>query len=625
MEIYEEVPKELLGYVEDVLFNRRPDATDRLLEYSEQFKGQTKKGREEDLSWRENTFHERIKHALIKGIDKFIETDVEEARQHFDRCLQIIEGPMMDGMSVVGDLFGEGKMFLPQVVKSARVMKKAVAYLTPFMEKEKEESGEAHQSARGKVLLATVKGDVHDIGKNIVGVVLGCNNYEIIDLGVMVPSEKILETAIKESVDVIGLSGLITPSLDEMVHVAKEMQRMEMNLPLLIGGATTSDKHTAVKIAPEYSNAVVHVLDASRSVGVVEKLLNKDAKDAYVQSNRELQETLVKSYSERNLKLVPYEEALAKRFATDWASIQIDSPSFLGTRTLDNFSIEEIVEYIDWSPFFMAWELKGKFPKIFDDPTVGEVARELYDNAQKLIAEAIQSERISARGIYGFWPAASDGDDVIVFEDDQRQKEIMRLSMLRQQWERKGQTVFRSLSDYVAPIDSGRKDYIGGFAVTAGIGAEEWAREFEEKHDDYNSILVKAVADRLAEAFAELLHKKARVEWGFGSSENLSNDQLIKEEYRGIRPAPGYPACPDHTEKAKLWDLLDVESQIGITLTESFAMSPAASVSGIYFGHPDARYFSVDRITRDQVEDYAKRKQMSVEEVERWLAPNLGY
>ena len=625
LEIYEEVPKELLGYVEDVLFNRRPDATDRLLEYSEQFKGQTKKGREEDLSWRESTFHERIKHALIKGIDKYIETDVEEARQHFDRCLQIIEGPMMDGMSIVGDLFGEGKMFLPQVVKSARVMKKAVAYLTPFMEKEKEESGEAHLSTRGKILLATVKGDVHDIGKNIVGVVLGCNNYEIIDLGVMVPSEKILDTAVKESVDVIGLSGLITPSLDEMVHVAKEMKRMDMNLPLLIGGATTSDKHTAVKIAPEYENAVVHVLDASRSVGVVEKLLNKDAKDAYVQSNRELQEKLVKSYSERNVKLVPYEEALAKRYVTDWDSVQIDNPSFLGTRTLDNFSIEEIVDYIDWSPFFMAWELKGKFPKIFDDPTVGEVAKELYDNAQKLIAEAIQSKRIGARGIYGFWPAASEGDDIIVFEDDERKKELMRLSMLRQQWERKGQTVFRSLSDYVAPIDSARKDYIGGFAVTAGIGAEEWAREFEEKHDDYNSILVKAVADRLAEAFAELLHKKARAEWGFGSTENLSNDQLIEEKYRGIRPAPGYPACPDHTEKAKLWELLDVESQIGISLTESFAMSPAASVSGLYFGHPEARYFSVDRITRDQVEHYAKRKQMSVEEVERWLAPNLGY
>ena len=625
LEIYEEVPKELLEHVEDVLFNRRPDATDRLLEYSEQFKGQSKKGREEDLSWRETTFQERIKHALIKGIDKFIEEDVEEARQQYDRCLQIIEGPMMDGMSIVGDLFGEGKMFLPQVVKSARVMKKAVAYLTPFMEQEKAESGEEQKSFRGKILLATVKGDVHDIGKNIVGVVLGCNNYEIIDLGVMVPSEKILETAVKESVDVVGLSGLITPSLDEMVHVAKEMKRMNLNLPLLIGGATTSDKHTAVKIAPEYAEPVVHVLDASRSVGVVEKLLNKNAKDAYVETNRELQARLVQSYADRKVSLAPYEQALENRFQSDWQKLEINTPAFLGAKTLQNVPVKDIVGYIDWSPFFMAWELKGKFPKIFDDPIVGEQARELYDDAQKIIAEAIASNRINATGVYGFWAAASVGDDVILFDNDDRTSECVRLSMLRQQWQRKGQTCFRSLADFVAPIDSNRKDYIGAFAVTAGIGVEQWAREFESKHDDYNSILVKAVADRLAEAFAEMLHKRARTDWNYGNNEGLSNEQLIAEEYRGIRPAPGYPACPDHTEKEKLWNLLDVENQAGITLTESFAMSPAASVSGWYFAHPEARYFSVDRIARDQVEHYAKRKNMTVAEVERWLAPNLGY
>jgi 5-methyltetrahydrofolate--homocysteine methyltransferase len=625
LEIYEEVPKELLEHVEDVLFNRRPDATDRLLEYSEQFKGQSKQGRTEDLSWRENPVAERIKHALIKGIDKYIEEDAEEARQYYDRCLHIIEGPMMDGMSVVGDLFGEGKMFLPQVVKSARVMKKAVAYLTPFMEQEKEQDADAVFRARGKVLLATVKGDVHDIGKNIVGVVLGCNNYEIIDLGVMVSAEKILETAVRESVDIVGLSGLITPSLDEMVHVAKEMKRMGLHLPLLIGGATTSDKHTAVKIAPEYEQPVVHVLDASRSVGVVEKLLNPDSKSAFVETNHQLQSRLVQSYADRKVNLVSYEHALANRYATDWSAIQIDKPSFIGTRTVDDVSLHKLMDFIDWSPFFMAWELKGKFPKILKDPTVGQVAQELYDNAQNLIQQAIKSNRIQAKGVYGFWPAASDGDDIIVYENEDRSNELMRLSMLRQQWKRNDQTQFRSLADYIAPIDSGREDYIGAFAVTTGLGVEKWAKEFEAAHDDYNSILVKAVADRFAEAFAEYLHKQARCDWGYGKTESLSSDELIDEKYRGIRPAPGYPACPDHTEKEKLWKLLDVEAQTGMILTESFAMSPAASVSGFYFAHPESRYFSVDRITRDQVENYAARKQMPLDFVERWLAPNLGY
>ncbi len=640
LEIYEEIPKDLLEHVEDVLLNRRPDATDRLLDFAETVKDVKKKGSTANLEWREGTVEERLSHALIKGIDKFVVEDTEEARQKYDRCLHIIEGPMMDGMAIVGDLFGSGKMFLPQVVKSARVMKKAVAYLMPFMEQEKLDAGDEAQGFRGKILLATVKGDVHDIGKNIVGVVLGCNNYEVIDLGVMVPCEKILEEATKHSVDLIGLSGLITPSLDEMVYVAKEMKRLEMDIPLLIGGATTSDKHTAVKIAPQYEKGVVHVLDASRSVSVVDKLINPESRPAYLSDYAKQQEKLVANYEERQLKLVPYEQAFEKRFATDWTSVDIAKPTFMGTKTLgtntnpqwsagtvgdSNITLEEISQYIDWTPFFMAWELHGKYPKILDDKVVGEQARKTFADGQAMLKKIIDEGLLQARGIFGFWPANSEGDSVILYTDETRKTELTRFHMLRQQWERKGIEHFRSLADYVAPVDSGREDWIGGFAVTTGHGCDELAASYRKDLDDYNAIMVSAIADRLAEAFAELLHHRARVEWGYGQDENLDNEAMIKEKYRGIRPAAGYPACPDHTEKGALWDLMNVESATGISLTESYAMWPGAAVSGLYFAHPESRYFAVHKVTKDQVEDYAKRKGQSIEEVERWLAPVLGY
>ena len=596
-----------------------------LLEFAETVKGTGKKKSGEDLSWREAPVAERMKHALIKGIDKFIEEDTEEARQSVDRCLQVIEGPLMAGMQVVGDLFGEGKMFLPQVVKSARVMKKAVAYLEPFMEEEKRAAGLDESSSRGKFLIATVKGDVHDIGKNIVGVVLQCNNFEVIDLGVMVSTETILEEADKHNVDLIGLSGLITPSLDEMIGVAREMKRRGMNLPLLIGGATTSAKHTAVKIAPVYESPVVHVLDASRSVAVVESLLSDESREAFVKKNVEQQVQLVASYQARTQKLVPYAEALEKRFATDWENVRIDKPSFTGRRVLEDFSLAEIREYIDWSPFFMTWELKGKYPKIFQDDVVGEQARELYDHANEMLDRMIGEKRIQANAVYGFWPAASDGDDVILYSDESRTVELSRFHFLRQQWERKGQTEFRSLADYVAPVDAGREDYIGGFVVTAGVGAEEFVEELKAQHDDYNAIMVQALADRLAEAFAERLHQRVRDDWSYGKDEGLSNEELIAEQYRGIRPAAGYPACPDHTEKRTLFDLLDATAATGVDLTSSFAMTPAAAVSGLYFAHPDARYFAVDRVTRDQIEDYSRRKRQDVEVSEKWLGPNLAY
>ena len=625
LEIYEEIPKDLLEHVEDVLLNRRDDATDRMLEFAESVKGGGKKKAAEDLTWREAPVADRMKHALIKGIDKYIVEDAEEARQGFDRCLQVIEGPLMDGMSVVGDLFGEGKMFLPQVVKSARVMKKAVAYLEPFMEEEKKAAGLEGASERGVFLIATVKGDVHDIGKNIVGVVLQCNNYKVIDLGVMVSCETILDEAVKHDADMIGLSGLITPSLDEMVTVAREMKRREMNIPLLVGGATTSAKHTAVKIAPVYENPVVHVLDASRSVGVVEKLVSKELRSGFVAENIETQKKLVASYKGRQQKLVPYADALANRFATDWANVQIDKPAFTGVKVLKDFSIADIRPYIDWSPYFMTWELKGKYPKIFDDKVVGEVAREVYDNANKMLDQIIADGSLSANAVYGFWPAASDNDDIILYTDESRSTELSRLHCLRQQWERKGQKDFRSLADYVAPHDSGREDYVGGFVVTAGIGAEELANKYKADLDDEQAITVQAVADRLAEAFAELMHETARKDWGFGATEGLSKEELISEKYRGIRPAAGYPACPDHTEKRTLFDLLDAEKNTGVELTSSYAMTPGAAVSGLYFGHPEARYFAVDRMTKDQVEDYAKRKGLPLNEVERWLGPNLAY
>ncbi len=623
LEIYEEIPPELLERVEDVILNRRPDATDRLLEFAETVRKKTRKDREDSPEWRDASVAERISHAMVKGIDRFIVEDVEEARQESTRCLDVIEGPMMDGMAIVGDLFGSGKMFLPQVVKSARVMKKGVAHLLPFMEQEKFEAGLTHDDRRGTIVMATVKGDVHDIGKNIVGVVLGCNNYRIVDLGVMVPCETILETAEKEGADIIGLSGLITPSLDEMVHVAGEMKRRGMKTPLLIGGATTSDKHTAVRIAPAYDGPVLHVLDASRSVGVVDRLLSDDRHDEIVTSNRAIQRKLAVAYEQRDMELVSYSHALKHRFRTDWANVQIDQPGFIGVRSLSTFPLEEIARYIDWSPFFMTWELKGKYPKILDDPDVGPVARELFENARAMLDKLINDRRVNATGVYGFWPAASDGDDVIVWRDERRDHELARFYMLRQQWRRKGQKSFRSLADYVAPADSGREDYIGGFAVTAGMQIDQIAAEYERDNDDYSSIMVKALADRLAEAFAELLHHRARQEWGYEGNETLSLDDIVNESYRGIRPAPGYPACPDHTQKKTLWQMMDVQRRTGIYLTESYAMWPGSSVCGLYFGHPESRYFAVNRIDEDQLEDYASRKRMAIAEVRRWLAPIL--
>ncbi len=647
--IYEEIPRDLLVHVEDVLLNRRPDATDRLIKLAETVKGKGKAAATEDLSWRDAPVEERLKHALVRGIDKFVEEDTEEARQKYDRCLAIIEGPLMAGMQVVGDLFGAGKMFLPQVVKSARVMKKSVGYLLPYMEQEKAATGLADQKARGKVLLATVKGDVHDIGKNIVGVVLGCNNYEVIDLGVMVSTEKILDTAAQQGVDIVGLSGLITPSLDEMVYVAKEMQRRKLCLPLLIGGATTSAKHTAVKIAPQYEQPTVHVLDASRCVGVVDKLLSPTLRDGLVRDNQNLQRQLAESYRQRDVKLVPLAEARARRFQTDWATVDIPQPAFTGIKVLRDYPLAEIAQYIDWSPFFLTWELKGKYPRIFDDSTVGLHAKELFADAQRLLDEIIAGRLLTASGVYGFWPANSFGDDILVFVDKSKVQSpkskvedvarsdlgpwtldlgpdrAIRLHTLRQQWERAGQKDFRALADYIAPLDSGRTDHVGAFAVTTGIGCDELCRRFDREHDDYSSIMAKALADRLAEAFAEWLHKRARADWGYGQAESLTHDEIIDEAYRGIRPAPGYPSQPDHTEKRIIFDLLGAEENAGMQLTESYAMLPAASVCGLYFAHPEARYFALDRITREQAEDYARRKGLPLAEIERWLAPNLGY
>ncbi|MHC5537569.1 methionine synthase [Singulisphaera rosea] len=558
--VYDEIPKDLLERVEDVLLNRRPDASDRLTEFAETVKKKGKKDTGPDVSWRQGPVEERLKHALVTGTADYVEADVEEARQSYPRPLSIIEGPLMDGMNVVGDLFGAGKMFLPQVVKSARVMKKAVNYLMPFMEEEKSKGGGVRK-ARGKVLMATVKGDVHDIGKNIVGVVLGCNDYEIIDLGVMVPCATILQRAREESVDMIGLSGLITPSLDEMVHVAKEMEREGFEVPLLIGGATTSPKHTAVKIAPSYHGSVIHVKDASRCVGVVDRLNRPELREQFDRENREAQESDRESFSRRRQrKLVSYADALARRFTINWAESPVSTPSFLGPRVLCNYPLGELVDYIDWSPFFMSWELKGKYPAIFDDPIVGTEAKKLFDNASKLLKLIIQQKQLTANAIYGFFPANSDGDDIVLYEDESRTTERCRLPMLRQQWEREGQTSFRSLADYIAPKSSGIPDYLGAFAVTTGIGIEALVEAFESDDDDYNSITVKALADRLAEAFAEHLHERARRDWGYGRDERLSKEELIDEKYRGIRPASGYPTSPDHTEKKVLWEILDIEA-----------------------------------------------------------------
>lgn len=622
--VYEEIDKDLLAYVEDVLLNRRPDATERLVEFAETVKqkGEVAVAEEE---WRKGTVEARLSHALVKGIVDYIDQDTEEARQKFATPLEVIQGPLMDGMNVVGDLFGSGKMFLPQVVKSARVMKKAVAYLLPFMEAEKARSG-AEQKPRARIVMATVKGDVHDIGKNIVGVVLGCNNYEVIDLGVMVPCEKILTTAREKQADLIGLSGLITPSLDEMVHVAKEMEREGFSVPLLIGGATTSAKHTAVRIAPAYHEPTVHVLDASQSVGVVGSLIDPNLKPGFNAKIRSAQERDRQSYAGRQQKnLIPYSEACRRKFTCDWATVSIEVPAFLGRKVLTDFPLEKIVPYIDWSPFFLTWELKGKYPAILKDPVVGEEAGKLFHDARLLLDKTVANRWLTASGVYGFWPANALGDDIVVYTDDTRHGELTRFHTLRQQWERKGSNEFYALADFIAPLESGRTDYLGAFAVTAGLGIEPALERFEKDHDDYSSIMLKALADRLAEAFAELLHKTARDDWGYGKYEKLTANDLIDEKYRGIRPAPGYPACPDHTEKRILFDLLEAEKNTGIRLTESYAMYPAAAVSGMYFAHPQSRYFAVDRITKEQVESYAHRKGMPVREIERWLSPNLGY
>jgi 5-methyltetrahydrofolate--homocysteine methyltransferase len=628
LEVYEEIEPSLKVLVEDVLLNRRPDATERLVEFGETLKSAgaavSEKKAEE---WRNGSVEERLTHALVKGIDNYIDIDTEEARAKLGRPLLVIEGPLMAGMSVVGDLFGAGKMFLPQVVKSARVMKKAVAYLTPFMEAEKAAMVAAgHEvKAQGKILLATVKGDVHDIGKNIVGVVLACNNYEVIDMGVMVPAEKILERAKAEKVDVIGLSGLITPSLEEMVHVAREMERQGFTLPLLIGGATTSRAHTAVKIAPHYRQPVIHVLDASRAVPTTTSLLSEDGREEFVAQHRAEYEAVRKAHSSQRQKVLPIGVARARRTPIVWRAEDLPVPEFTGPRVLDGFPLGTLREYIDWTPFFHAWELKGVYPRIFDNEQHGAQARQLFQEANALLDMIIEEKLLTARGVYGFFRANSVGDDIELYCDDKRVKVFERFHFLRQQANREGSEPCRSLADFIAPKETGLPDHIGAFAVTSGIGLKELCDGFRSKHDDYNAIMAEALADRLAEAFAECLHKRVREEWGYGREECLSSAELIQERYRGIRPAAGYPACPDHTEKGTLWRVLDVQRNTGMLITENFAMWPGSSVSGLYFAHPESRYFSLGKIDRDQVVDYHQRKGMSVAEVERWLSPNLNY
>jgi len=651
LEVYDEIPKEMLEHVEDVLLNRRPDATERMLEFAERFKGVGGKKIEEDLSWREEPVEKRLEHALLKGIDKFIDEDTEEARLKYGRPLKVIEGPLMDGMGVVGDLFGAGKMFLPQVVKSARVMKKAVAWLTPFMEAEKAEflagdiaeilaekpdltNDEAvalagRRRSAGRFLIATVKGDVHDIGKNIVGVVLACNGFEVTDMGVMVPCDKILSKAKELGADVIGLSGLITPSLDEMIHVAKEMEKAGFTVPLLIGGATTSSTHTAVKIAQHYSGPVVHVLDASRSVPVTTSLLSPDQKDGFIADNNEKHRKAREAFTGGPKKeVIGIVEARAKARLTDWSSYTPPVPEFTGTRVIASQSLRELAEYIDWTPFFHAWELRGVWDreagvlKTKNEEGAKEAAK-LHVEALELLERVIAEKRFTARGVYGFFPANADGDDIVVWNDEHRTSEMTRFHTLRQQIKKESGKPNEALSDYVAPQGCG-KDFIGGFVV--GIhGADEWAAELEAAHDPYNAIMAKALADRLAEAFAELLHHRARVAWGYERPNEFGANELIKELYRGIRPAPGYPAQPDHTEKPILFDLLGASAATDVTLTESCAMHPGAAVSGLYFSHPDSHYFSISEIQKDQLEDYAHRKNMSVEEAEKWLGPWLGY
>lgn len=629
LEVYDDIDKELLTRVEDVLLNRREDATERLLEFADTVKGTAKK-KEEDLSWRNQTVNERLKYALVKGIVDFIEADTEECRLQYEKPLSVIEGPLMDGMNVVGDLFGAGKMFLPQVVKSARVMKKSVAYLLPFIEASKQ-SGDSNK--QGKILLATVKGDVHDIGKNIVGVVLACNNFEIIDIGVMVPCDKILDTAEKENVDIIGLSGLITPSLDEMVFVAKEMKRRGMKQPLLIGGATTSKIHTAVKIEPNYNHPTIHVLDASRSVPVASSLLNPNNKEKFeaeiraeyeVMRQRHLGKQVIKDY-------LTIEEARKNKLQLDWTTYNPPKPTFLGTKVFDNYDLSEIRKYIDWTPFFSTWELHGKYPNILEDKIVGDEAKKLYKDANALLDKIIAEKWLTAKAVVGFFEANANHEDDIELKDISNNETLTDkrksvLHHLRQQ-NKKGEGLPNyCLSDFIAPKESGKQDYIGGFAVTTGIGIEKWLQHFQDNHDDYNKIMLAALADRLAEAFAERMHERVRTEfWNYANKEDLSNEDLIKEKYTGIRPAPGYPACPDHTEKPMLFKLLDAEKNAGIILTESNAMYPASSVSGWYFSHPDSKYFGIGKIAKDQLEDYAKRKNMQTEDMERWLQSVLNY
>jgi 5-methyltetrahydrofolate--homocysteine methyltransferase len=628
LEVYEEIEPELKVLVEDVLLNRRPDATERLVELGESLKGAgavvSEKKAEE---WRNGTVEERLSHALVKGIDAYIEVDAEEARVKLGRPLLVIEGPLMAGMSVVGELFGAGKMFLPQVVKSARVMKKAVAHLTPFMEAEKVAMSASGQvvKAQGKIVLATVKGDVHDIGKNIVGVVLACNNYEVIDMGVMVPCEKILERAKAEKADMIGLSGLITPSLDEMVHVAREMERQGFKLPLLIGGATTSPRHTAVKIAPHYSEPVVHILDASRAVPVTTSLLSDEGKPAFVAQHRADYEKLRKAHSAPRQAVVSLETARKRRTPIKWRAEDLPLPAFTGVHVLDNFPLATLRDFIDWTPFFHTWGLKGVYPRILEHEGQGAQARQIFTEGKALLDVIIEKNLITARGVYGFFPASAVGDDVELYTDDTREQVLDRFHFLRQQSNREGSEPCRSLADFIAPKETGLPDHIGGFAVTSAIGLKELCDRFRSENDDYNAIMAEALADRLAEAFAECLHKRVRDEWGYGCEEGLSNADLIQERYRGIRPAAGYPACPDHTEKGPLWRLLDVQANTGMLITESFAMWPGSSVSGLYFAHPESRYFSLGKIDRDQVADYHERKGMSVAEVERWLGQNLNY
>jgi 5-methyltetrahydrofolate--homocysteine methyltransferase len=627
LEVYDEIPKELLEKVEDVLLNRRDDATERLLEFAETVKGSVNK-KEADDQWRKESVEERLKHALVKGIVDFIDQDTEEARVKYGRPLLVIEGPLMAGMNVVGDLFGAGKMFLPQVVKSARVMKKSVAYLMPYLEEEKKQNGNIGKSA-ARVLMATVKGDVHDIGKNIVGVVLACNNYEIIDLGVMVPPEKIIEAAKREKVDIVGLSGLITPSLDEMVHVAKEMQHEKFTLPLLIGGATTSRIHTAVKIDPVYDGPVVHVLDASRSVPVASELISVETREKFKQNIKKEYSALRKDHESRQQEkhYITLADARKNRVPIDWASQDLTAPSFLGTKIFESYPLEEIRKYIDWTPFFQTWMLAGRYPGILKDPVVGEEAQKLFNDAQIMLDKIVKEKSLQANGVIGFYAAAATPtDDVTLFTDDDRKKELTTIHFLRQQNKKAQNLPNFCLSDFVAPAESKKKDYVGMFAVTAGIGIEALIAKYKADADDYSEIMVKALADRLAEAFAELMHERVRKEyWGYVKNENLDAEQLIKEEYQGIRPAPGYPACPDHTEKQTIFELLDAEAKAGIRLTESYAMYPASSVSGYYFSSPESKYYGLGKIDKDQVAEYAKRKNMDIKEVERWLAPVLAY